>query len=484
MVSLIDCILEKDSDHPPSKVRAAGWWLLLVLTPTISAGLSVVLLSLVLFAVLAACKVAFQSLQPADLAALSRQNDVAARRILLLRRKPRLLFATLFVVSHFVLLGILVSANLLLEQSFIECLMPLATNETVRALPISYQSLQTNWLHALHFSITTAVIISSVVFFNASAPRWYVPRNRLQFLKTVSAPLLFLVKVLHPLNVLFLNANKLMELPWARLTQQKRPNREESEELSESWGSNSTGDKNGTEPDVDIQKSIIKFNDVTVRQIMTPRTDVVAIDQEDSYAELLEMVRQSGYSRIPVYDGDFDFIKGILYVKDLLGYNPEDANSNWRKLVRTNVLYVPEAKKINELLREFQKKRLHMAIVVDEYGGSAGIVTLEDVLEELIGDIKDEFDSEAEVQYDQLNEQTYLFEGKTLLQEVYRITGIEVGTFEAVRGEADSLAGLILAIHGQLPKENTELTYKNFHFKITAVNKRRIEQVQLTIGAE
>jgi CBS domain containing-hemolysin-like protein len=214
---------------------------------------------------------------------------------------------------------------------------------------------------------------------------------------------------------------------------------------------------------------------------MRSRVDVVAFDFRMDYKELLEIIKEAGYSRIPVYENDFDNVTGILYVKDLLGHLDEPADFEWQELIRPDVYYVPEAKKINDLLKEFQVQRLHMAIVVDEYGGSSGIVTLEDIMEEVIGEIKDEFDDEIEVVYKKIDDFNYLFEGKTLLNDVCRIIGIDTNTFDEVKGEADSLAGLILEIKGFMPKTDAEITQGPYRFKVVTVSKRRIEQILLTL---
>lgn len=192
------------------------------------------------------------------------------------------------------------------------------------------------------------------------------------------------------------------------------------------------------------------------------------------------MIR-TGYSRFPVYDDDLDNITGILYAKDLIGHLDESENFEWQALIQTDVLYVPEAKKINELLKQFQKERLHMAIVVDEYGGCSGIVTLEDILEEVIGEIKDEFDDNVEIEFKKLDEHNYIFEGKTLLNDVCRVLGIETDTFDEVKEDADSIAGLMLELAGQIPKINSKINFEQYQFKVVSVNRRRIKQVQITI---
>ena len=234
--------------------------------------------------------------------------------------------------------------------------------------------------------------------------------------------------------------------------------------------------------EAEILKGIIKFNDVAVKQIMRARVDVVAVDEETSFAELIKLIKSSGYSRIPVYKEDFDNVIGILYVKDLLSFLEEDDDFEWLSLVRPSLIYVPESKKINELLKEFQQERMHMAIVVDEYGGSAGIVTLEDVMEEVIGDIKDEFDDEQEVEYKKLNDNTFVFEGKSLLNDVCRIIGVDITRFDTIKGDADSIAGLALSLSGEIPKKGRELKYEEFTFIIQSVTKRRISKIKLVIN--
>ena len=213
---------------------------------------------------------------------------------------------------------------------------------------------------------------------------------------------------------------------------------------------------------------------------MKTRVDVTAIDVNTSFEEVMEVIKESGFSRIPVFDDDFDSIVGILYVKDLIGLYNERKDYDWSDKIRTSVLYVPESKKIDDLLREFQMKRTHIAIVVDEYGGSSGIVTLEDVMEEVIGDIKDEFDEVEDVDYVKLTENNFIFEGKSLLNDVCRIIGVDTDYFDEMKGESDSLAGLIIEMVGYIPKVETEIEYEDVMLKIISVSSRRIEKIHLS----
>jgi putative hemolysin len=231
-----------------------------------------------------------------------------------------------------------------------------------------------------------------------------------------------------------------------------------------------------------ILKGLVKFGNTSVKQIMQSRVDVVAINKSVNFDELIVVLRDSGYSRMPVYEDSFDNVIGIIYAKDLLEhYLDKGIDFNWQSLLRP-AFYVPESKKIDDLLEEFRQKRIHMAIVVDEYGGASGLVTLEDVLEEVIGEIVDEFDEEEEINFKKIDDKTYLFQGKTQLNDVCRVINTAVDTFNEVKGESDTLAGLILEINGTLPKSGQVISYENYDFKIITVNNIRIVRVQITIN--
>lgn len=232
--------------------------------------------------------------------------------------------------------------------------------------------------------------------------------------------------------------------------------------------------------DTKILKGIVKFGNIYVTEIMRSRMDVAAIDNSVDFEELLKFVRESGYSRIPVIEENFDKVVGILYIKDLLKYLDADRNFNWQQLIRPP-FFVPESKKIDDLLEDFQTKRVHMAIVVDEYGGSSGIVTLEDVLEEVIGDIKDEFDDVSEIDYKKIDNNNYIFEGRTALNDVCKVLELPTDIFDDVRGDADSLAGLMLELNSEIPTEGDQLTLDNFTFIILEADKTRVIRVKISI---
>lgn len=229
-----------------------------------------------------------------------------------------------------------------------------------------------------------------------------------------------------------------------------------------------------------ILKGIAKFGNTDARQIMTPRMDVLAIDIQTSFPELLQIILTAGYSRIPVYQDSLDQIKGVIYIKDLLPYLRYDSNFRWQVHLR-EVYYIPESKKIDDLLQDFQARKQHIAIVLDEYGGTHGIVTLEDVLEEIVGDIRDEFDHD-EVSYSKIDDKNYIFEGKLLVKDFYRIIPVNEQDFEEQKGDSETLAGFILEIYGKLPKVGDIISFQHFDFTIEAMDKRRITQIKCTIN--
>jgi gliding motility-associated protein GldE len=216
-----------------------------------------------------------------------------------------------------------------------------------------------------------------------------------------------------------------------------------------------------------------------VKQVMTSRVDVVSIDEKLSFSDVISIILESGYSRIPVHKDNSDNIRGVLYIKDLLSYLEEKDNFDWTKLIR-KPFFVPENKKIDDLLREFQSKKTHLAIVVDEYGGSSGIISLEDILEEIVGEISDEFDDDDLV-YSKLDEYNYVFEGKTSLNDVYRVLDISGELFEEEKGESESLAGFALEIFGRIPQKNEKTKFNDYLLTVDAADKRRIKRIKITL---
>lgn len=239
----------------------------------------------------------------------------------------------------------------------------------------------------------------------------------------------------------------------------------------------------GEKRELELLKSIVQFGDTTVKQVMQPRSKVISVDFRNDFHDVLTTVRESEFSRLPVYMEDLDNVTGILYVKDLVPHLDKPEGFEWQSLIRTNVLQAPESKRCSELLQEFKQEKIHMAIVVDEYGGSAGIVTMEDLLEEVTGDIRDEFDEESDIRYRKLDENNYIFEGQTFLNDVCRVTGLPPGAFDTARNNADTLAGLALELKGDIPKTGAEIAWNGYLLTVIAANNRRIEQLKLTLPA-
>ena len=231
-----------------------------------------------------------------------------------------------------------------------------------------------------------------------------------------------------------------------------------------------------------LLEGIVRFGNTNVKQVMTQRLDVMALDKKMPYPEVLDQIRESGFSRIPVYEDSFDAIVGLLYIKDLLPYIEASADFDWNQLLR-KPFYVPESKKIDDLLQEFRNKRIHMAIVVDEFGGTSGLITLEDVIEEIVGDISDEFDDD-EVVYSVLDKHTYSFEGKTPLNDFYKVLDIEGSSFEEEKGESDTLAGFVLEIAGVFPEIDDVIEFDRYRFTVEAIEDRRIQRVKVECPKE
>ncbi len=437
-----------------------------------------ILLLLVASALVSGSEVAFFSLNHNDFEKLGQQLTATDSIILWLKDKPRKLLATILISNNFINIAIVILSDFVLQRVLPEeTFSSLATQvlHLFGGLPSAEQV--DFWSRALSFTVTVVGVTFLLVLFGEVAPKVYARINNLKLARLMARPLSLLMQLFHPISSVLVRSTNALEARLATASSGSAPSRAEIDEAIEL----TVSQEQGATRDINILKSIVKFGDVTVKQIMRSRVDVVAVDFRIDYRELLQIIREAGYSRIPVYENDFDNVTGILYVKDLLGHLDEGDDFEWQELIRPDIYYVPEAKKINDLLKEFQMERLHIAIVVDEYGGSSGIVTLEDIMEEVIGEIKDEFDDEVEVVFKKIDNYNYLFEGKTMLNDVCRIIGIDTNTFDEVKGEADSLAGLILEIRGQMPKIDAEITQGRYRFKVVSVSKRRIEQILLTL---
>ncbi len=438
----------------------------------LSFGIITVLILLFFSALISSSEVAFFSLTINDLERITQENSKATERILKLKEQPRSLLATILISNNFINIAIVIVSEYLLRF-----LLTVETcNGWLAGLPDPLSGLISGRI--LYFLITVVGVTFLLVLFGEVAPKIYAKINNVSLARFMAGKLLFLMRIFRPVSSLLIRGTNVIEKRLSGRT--ASGNLTSREDIDQAIELTVKDDMHG-DKEIDILKGIVKFGDISVKQIMRSRVDVVSIDFRTNYRELLNVVRNAGYSRIPVYDEDLDNITGILYVKDLLEHLDEESDYEWQELIETNVLYVPEAKKIDDLLREFQKERMHMAIVVDEFGGSSGIVTLEDIMEEVIGEIKDEFDDQVEVEYRKLDDFNYIFEGKTLLNDVCRVIGVDTTTFDEIKGDADSVAGLILEIVGQIPKREYELQYDDYRFKIISVDDRRIKQIQITL---
>jgi gliding motility-associated protein GldE len=302
-------------------------------------------------------------------------------------------------------------------------------------------------------------------------PKVYSRQKPLQFCRRVVNGILFLRKLFWPLSSILLKSGVLA----SKVVQQENhvlsvDDLEQALELT---------DKEEIKEEESMLQGIIRFGDETAKEIMTSRQDIVDLDINSSYSDVLKCIVENNYSRIPVYQDNTDNIRGVLYIKDLLPHLSKPANFRWQSLIRPPY-FVPETKKIDDLLREFQESKVHIAIVVDEFGGTSGLVTLEDILEEIVGEINDEFDEEEKT-YSKLNYNTFVFEGKTLMSDFCRIINVPDDEFADVEGDAESLAGLLLELKGDFPSMHEKFEYKNYTFEIMGMEGRRISSIKVVI---
>jgi gliding motility-associated protein GldE len=424
-------------------------------------------------ALVSGSEVAFFSLSPTDIEGLKAEENDVNFRVLKLRERPRKLLATILISNNFINIAIVIISDFLVRSLLGDSRLLTIGEFLAQLIPADAMFLG----KLVNFLITIVGVTFLLVLFGEVAPKIYANLNNIRFAKFIAKPMSVLSFFFSPFSRFLVSWSSKMESQFiyqkSGLSDTSKEDLDKAIQLTVNYVHESE--------EADILRGIIKFGNVSAKQIMKSRVDVVAIDEKDSYENLLNIIKESGYSRIPVYREDFDDIIGILYVKDLLGHANEAPDFPWQNSIRQNVLYVPESKKIDDLLKEFQQKHLHMAIVVDEFGGSAGIVTLEDIMEEVIGEIKDEFDEDEEVDFIKLNDNNFIFDGKTLLNDVARIIGVEKGAFDLYRSSADSLAGLLLSHYGYIPKKDKELNLGPFRLRIVSVSKRRIEKIHITL---
>ena len=375
-------------------------------------------------------EIAFFSLSPNDLNELDEERNDCDRQIKELREDSERTLATILITNNLVNVTIIMLANYFIAH--------------VIDFGMAY------WLE---FVVITIFLTFLLLLFGEIMPKVYAGQHVLAFCRFSAPGIIALRRIFYPLSSV-LSVDDL----------------EQALELT---------DENELKEEKNMLEGIVRFGDETAKEVMTSRQDVVDLDFRTSFADVLKCVVENNYSRIPVYQGSIDNIRGILYIKDLLPHLSKPSNFRWQSLIRPPY-FVPETKKIDDLLRDFQENKVHIAIVVDEFGGTSGIITLEDILEEIVGEINDEYDEE-EKPYTRINANTYVFEGKTLLSDFFKILDLDDETFEEVQGDADSLAGLLLEIKGDFPELHERIDFQNFTFEVTELDGHRISKIKVII---
>jgi len=409
-------------------------------------GLTVIVILLISSPLVSGSEVAFFSLSPANLDNLKTKNTKKGNEVLNLLKKPEHLLATILITNNFVNVGIIVLSSFLTDSM-------INFSDTPAWVP---------------FLFTIVIVTFLLLLFGEIIPKVYAAKYSETFSLLMSVPLSFLNILFKPISFLLVSSTSLVN---KRLMKRKP-------EISLDDLSNAIDlAENEIKENKKILEGIVSYGSIDASEIMKPRVDVIAFDISTSYSKLIERIKKHNYSRIPVFVETFDNVKGILYIKDLLPHYHK-TTFHWQSLLRPPY-FVPESKKINDLLLDFQSKKIHMAIVIDEYGGTSGIVTLEDVLEEIVGEIGDEFD-EPDLFFKKIDDFNYIFEGKTLLNDFFKILELEDNQFDEIKGDADTLAGLILELEGEIPSAGVAVNYKNFVFKVISSDTRRIKQIKVT----
>lgn len=421
---------------------------------SVSIAIAVVSMLVLLFvvALVSAAESAFFSLTPVDMEKLKESSETRDDKVLLLINTPKRLLATLLISINFINIAIVILSTYVFDEQFDFTASPL-TGFIIQVVAVTFLIL----------------LVGEVI------PKIYATQNPLKTSRALLYFVMLLQKVFYPISSALVFSTSLMD----KIVKPKSHNIS-VDELSQAL--ELTSDEDIPEGDHKILKGIVKFGNTDVKQIMKSRMDVIAFIQNTGFKKLLADITESGFSRVPIYKDTIDHVTGVLYTKDLLQYINEEDNFNWQSIIRPP-FFVPENKKIDDLLREFQYKKIHLAVVVDEYGGTSGIVTLEDVIEEIVGEINDEFDDD-EIVYSKLDDNNYVFEGKAHLNDIYRILEIDGDVFEEAKGEADTLGGLILELEERIPKKGEKIKFENLLFTIEAADNRKIKRVKITIERE
>ena len=411
-------------------------------------GFLIIVILLIGSALMSASEVAFFSIKPEDIEGFKTDKSKKSQAVLKLYNNPEKLLSTILVANNTINIAIVLLAAFLSSRMF-----------DFSAEPV------------LGFIINVVVITFLLLFFGEVMPKVYASRNHIALALFMAYPVILLEKVFKPVTSLLIFSSSFVK----KRTGTRRSNISMND-LSDALELTS----DASDEDEKILKGIVNFGNINVSAIMCSRIDVTAIDIKSGFDKIVPIIISSGFSRIPVYSGSFDTVKGILYAKDVLPYTNNPCGFKWQALLRPPY-FVPETKKINDLLKEFQTRKIHMAIVIDEYGGTSGIVTLEDILEEIVGEITDESDDD-QLLFKKLDEKTYIFEAKILLNDFCKVLEIEDDPFAEVRGESETLAGLILELKGEIPQKDQVIKYGDFVFRIESADRRRIKEIRVEIN--
>ncbi len=409
-----------------------------------------IIVLLCLSALISATEVAFFSLSPKSKEELRKSTSVRDKAAVIVGDKPKLLLATILIASNILNIGIVLLSEIIAKQQLDFLQNPIVA-----------------------FLIQVVAVTFLILLFAEVIPKVFADQHSMAVSRMMALPISFLEKVLYPLSFLLIKSTVFIDNKIKKSTHFISV-----EDLSQALDLTISTDTPETEKK--ILKGIVKFGQVNTKQIMTPRMDIAAFEYDTSHKKLLEDILVSGYSRIPIYKESIDKITGILYIKDLLPFLDKDDTFNWQSLIR-ETFFVPENKKNDDLLKEFQHRKMHMAVVVDEFGGTSGIVTLEDVIEEIVGEINDEFDDDDLV-YSKLDEHQYVFEGKISLNDMGRKLGIESSFFDLPSSrDADTLAGFLIELKGKIPKKGEVIKHRDYVFTIEASDTRKIKRVKVVI---
>ncbi|AFL83750.1 protein involved in gliding motility GldE [Belliella baltica DSM 15883] len=407
------------------------------------------ILLLIASGLISGSEVAFFSLTTEDLVNIDIEGEKNSEKVIQLIEDPQRLLSTVLILNNLINIGIVTLTTF-----------------------VAWTVFGLNATGILIILVQTIGVTFAIVFFGEIVPKVYATKAKVEFSLMMAPIISFFSVLLKPLSLFLMSISNVIE--------RKIEKKAYSLSIDELHQALEITSEDTTEEEKDILKGIVNFGTLSVKQVMHSRMEITAVDLETDFHELMDKINKSGYSRIPVYNETIDSIEGILYIKDLLPHIEKGEEFEWQSLIRKG-FFVPENKKVDSLLKDFQRKRVHMAIVVDEYGGTSGLITLEDLIEEIIGEINDEFDDVQEFYFQEIDPQTFIFEGKVSLNDFCKKLDLDIQIFDEVKGESESLGGLLLELNSNLPKNGTKINFEDFEFTILAVDTRKIKKVKVKL---